>query len=141
MLLKPAARLGARAWPSALRVPPGSVSALSRHARHLRTTCAVFFRPSDARLHGDYEWEDPKSPEDVVPLTIIARDGTRHEVTGKVGDNLLYLCHRFQKTNTDLALEVRCGCTHCGCLAPSGSCSHRSCRPSAHGSPVWLTSR
>eukprot|EP00966_Prymnesium_polylepis_P267553 6181004-Prymnesium_polylepis.1 len=133
LVRRPAARLGARAWPRALRSPSGSVStALSRHARQLRTTPAVCFRPSDARLHGDYEWEDPESPEDVVPLTIIARDGTRHEVAGKVGDNLLYLCHRFQKTNTDLALEVRrAACTlACSRLASPRGASFVQLAPS-----------
>jgi len=59
-------------------------------------------------LHGDYEMEDPASPEDVVRVIFVARDGEQHTIRGKVGDNLLYLAHRWQKDNPALALEGSC---------------------------------
>mmetsp|Transcript_23031 Transcript_23031/g.50404 ORF Transcript_23031/g.50404 Transcript_23031/m.50404 type:complete len:207 (+) Transcript_23031:176-796(+) len=58
--------------------------------------------------HGEYEMQDAKSPDEVVRVVFIARDGSRHEINGKVGDNLLYLAHRYQKENAALALEGSC---------------------------------
>ena len=69
------------------------------------------FRPSPCALHGEFEWQDPKSPEDVVRFVVVTRTGERHEVAGKVGDNLLYLCHRLRHERDDdpgLALEGAC---------------------------------
>ena len=85
---------------------PELPSRAAQCVRQFRPAPTALFRPSLARAHGDYEWEDPKSPEDVVPFTIIARDGSRHEVAGKVGDNLLYLMHRIAKSHKTLTLEV-----------------------------------
>lgn len=59
-------------------------------------------------LHGEFEWEDPASPDEVVRVNIVARDGSQHTINGKIGDNLLYLAHRFQKDNPALALEGSC---------------------------------
>lgn len=47
------------------------------------------------RKSGDYEYEDPKSEEDIVNITYITRDGTAKKVRGKVGDNVMYLAHRL----------------------------------------------
>merc|ERR1712087_878490 len=58
--------------------------------------------------HGDFEWEDPTSPDEVVRVNVVTRDGGQHTMNGKVGDNLLYLTHRFQKANPALALEGSC---------------------------------
>ena len=55
------------------------------------------------RLHGDYEWEDPKSPEDIVNVTYIDRHGINHKIAGKVGDNLMFLAHRH-----DIDIEGAC---------------------------------
>jgi ferredoxin len=52
--------------------------------------------------------QDAEKPEDVVNLTIVARDGSRHERQGKVGDNLLYLFHRWQRTDPAISLEGAC---------------------------------
>ena len=59
-------------------------------------------------LHGDFEWEDPKSPDDVVNIIYIDRNGGRWPIAGKVGDNLLYLTHRWHKQHPELALEGAC---------------------------------
>lgn len=72
------------------------------------------------KLHGDYEWQDPKSPDDMytcirscssfcsisqyflftvylsVNITYVGRDGTKTHVKGKVGDNVMYLAHRYK---------------------------------------------
>ena len=61
-------------------------------------------------FHGDFEWQDPKSPEEVVKFSVVTRDGVRREVAGKVGDNLLYLCHRLRLSGEEpeVALEGAC---------------------------------
>lgn len=90
-----------------IKIPQCSASPRALQSlRYIHPTTASLFRRSPDALHGDYEWEDPKSPDDVVRLSIITRNGNRREVAGKVGDNLLYLFHRLRKTNDDLALEV-----------------------------------
>ena len=53
--------------------------------------------------HGDFEWEPAKRPEDVVNVTYIDRHDIRHEIKGKVGDNLMFLAHRH-----DLDIEGAC---------------------------------
>ncbi|KAK8395053.1 hypothetical protein O3P69_006067 [Scylla paramamosain] len=62
--------------------------------------------------HGKYEWEDPKSEEEIVNITFVDRNGKKIPVRGKVGDNLLYLAHRF---NVDLegACEASLACSTC----------------------------
>uniref|UniRef100_A0A0P4W260 2Fe-2S ferredoxin-type domain-containing protein n=1 Tax=Scylla olivacea TaxID=85551 RepID=A0A0P4W260_SCYOL len=62
--------------------------------------------------HGKYEWEDPKSEEEIVNITFVDRSGKKIPVRGKVGDNLLYLAHRF---NVDLegACEASLACSTC----------------------------
>ncbi|VDI03249.1 Hypothetical predicted protein [Mytilus galloprovincialis] len=53
--------------------------------------------------HGDYEYKDPKSEDEVVNITYIDRNGVKKPVKGKVGDNLMYLAHRY-----DIELEGAC---------------------------------
>lgn len=87
-------------------------------ARHARSQAALSsghagpasrsFRSTPASLHGDYEMQDPASPEDVVRVNFVSRDGSRHQVNGKVGDNLMYLAHRYQDDNPAVALEGAC---------------------------------
>ncbi|KPJ16147.1 Adrenodoxin-like protein, mitochondrial [Papilio machaon] len=45
--------------------------------------------------HGEYEWQDPKSEDEVVNITYVDKDGKKTKVRGKVGDNVLYLAHRY----------------------------------------------
>ncbi|KAH9636347.1 hypothetical protein HF086_002581 [Spodoptera exigua] len=35
--------------------------------------------------HGEYEWQDPKSEDEVVNITYVDKDGNRIKVRGKVG--------------------------------------------------------
>lgn len=65
-------------------------------------------------LHGEYEYEDPKSEEDVVNITYITKDGNRVKVRGKVGDNVLYLAHRYG-VEMEGACEASLACTTCHC--------------------------
>ncbi|KNC82941.1 hypothetical protein SARC_04788 [Sphaeroforma arctica JP610] len=62
--------------------------------------------------HGDFEWEDPKSEDEVVNVSVILRDGTEKVIRGKVGDNLLYLCHRYD-VPMEGACEASLACSTC----------------------------
>ncbi|XP_078353750.1 adrenodoxin-like protein 1, mitochondrial isoform X1 [Oculina patagonica] len=61
---------------------------------------------------GEYEMQDPKSPDEVVNVTYIDRDGNRIKVRGKVGDNLLYLAHRHG-IEMEGACEASLACSTC----------------------------
>ncbi|KXJ76825.1 adrenodoxin-like protein 1, mitochondrial [Aedes albopictus] len=63
-------------------------------------------------LHGEYEWQDPKSEDEVVNITYIDKTGKRMPVRGKVGDNVLYLAHRFG-VEMEGACEASLACTTC----------------------------
>lgn len=62
--------------------------------------------------HGDYEWQDPKSEEEVVNITYIDRNGNKIPVKGKVGDNVLYLAHRYE-IDLEGACEASLACSTC----------------------------
>lgn len=80
--------------------------------RHIKTTCPAF--------HGGKEWEDPKSEDEVVNCTYIDRAGVAHNIRGKVGDNMLYLAHRY-----DIPLEGACeaslACSTCHVVVDDAS--------------------
>uniref|UniRef100_A0A182WI39 2Fe-2S ferredoxin-type domain-containing protein n=1 Tax=Anopheles minimus TaxID=112268 RepID=A0A182WI39_9DIPT len=63
-------------------------------------------------LHGEYEWQDPKSEEEIVNITYIDKDGKETTVRGKVGDNVLYLAHRYG-VEMEGACEASLACTTC----------------------------
>ena len=52
--------------------------------------------------------QEPSSPDEVVRVTFVGRDGSHHLINGKVGDNLMYLAHRYQHDNPAVALEGAC---------------------------------
>ncbi|XP_065070231.1 ferredoxin-2, mitochondrial-like [Rhopilema esculentum] len=64
------------------------------------------------QFHGEYEWQDPKSEDEVVNIVFIDRKNQRQPVRGKIGDNVLYLAHRH---NVDLegACEASLACSTC----------------------------
>ncbi|KAL0859756.1 hypothetical protein ABMA27_010115 [Loxostege sticticalis] len=62
--------------------------------------------------HGEYEWQDPKSEDEVVNITYVDKDGNKTKVRGKVGDNVLYLAHRYGIT-MEGACEASLACTTC----------------------------
>ncbi|XP_016934958.2 adrenodoxin-like protein 1, mitochondrial [Drosophila suzukii] len=93
----------------------------------VRNTCKLiskqiakpaFYTPSNAlhttipRRHGEFEWQDPKSPEEIVNITYVDKDGKRTQVQGKVGDNVLYLAHRHG-IEMEGACEASLACTTC----------------------------
>ncbi|XP_017772597.1 PREDICTED: adrenodoxin-like protein, mitochondrial [Nicrophorus vespilloides] len=62
--------------------------------------------------HGEFEWQDPKSEDEVVNITYITKTGERVAVRGKVGDNVLYLAHRHE-IPMEGACEASLACTTC----------------------------
>lgn len=70
------------------------------------------FSITSSNRHGEYEWQDPKSNDEIVNITYITKDGTRFSINGKIGDNVLYLAHRH---NIDMegACEASLACTTC----------------------------
>ncbi|EGD73126.1 MFDX2 protein [Salpingoeca rosetta] len=81
-----------------------STTTLATQHRHLT---------SSRRLeHGKYEWQDPKSEDEVVNITFIKRDKTEATVRGKVGDNVLYLAHRHG-IELEGACEASLACSTC----------------------------
>ncbi|KAL0108444.1 hypothetical protein PUN28_015176 [Cardiocondyla obscurior] len=67
---------------------------------------------SKVTFHGEYEMQDPKSEEDVVNVTFIDKTGKTIKVKGKVGDNVLYLAHRYE-IDMEGACEASLACTTC----------------------------
>jgi hypothetical protein len=47
------------------------------------------------RHHGEYEFQDPKSEDEVVNVVFINKDRKHIPIRGKIGDNLMYLGHRY----------------------------------------------
>lgn len=62
--------------------------------------------------HGEYEWQEPKSEKEIVNITFIDKDGQRKKIKGKVGDNILYLAHRYE-IPMEGACEASLACTTC----------------------------
>ena len=89
----------------------GVVGRAALHGTLHRPLLAQRARPFGAtppRLHGEFEMQDPSDPADIVRLNIVSRDGSRHQINGKVGDNLMYLAHRYQDENPHIFLEGAC---------------------------------
>ncbi|XP_076749502.1 adrenodoxin-like protein 1, mitochondrial Ferredoxin 1 [Xylocopa sonorina] len=63
-------------------------------------------------FHGEYEMQDPKSEADIVNITFIDKTGKRIPVKGKIGDNVLYLAHRYG-IEMEGACEASLACTTC----------------------------
>uniref|UniRef100_A0A2S2NBH5 Adrenodoxin-like protein n=1 Tax=Schizaphis graminum TaxID=13262 RepID=A0A2S2NBH5_SCHGA len=84
------------------------------------TRCGVpsvrkrFVSTTPSLRHGDYEWQEPKNEADIVRVAFVDRDGKRTEVRGKVGDNVLYLAHRYG-VEMEGACEASLACTTCHC--------------------------
>ncbi|XP_076462665.1 adrenodoxin-like protein 1, mitochondrial [Babylonia areolata] len=61
---------------------------------------------------GGYEWQDPKSDDEIVNITYIDKNGTAIPVKGKVGDNVMYLAHRHS-IEIEGACEASLACCTC----------------------------
>ncbi|XP_012259405.2 adrenodoxin-like protein 1, mitochondrial [Athalia rosae] len=67
---------------------------------------------TERRLHGEFEYQDPTSEDQVVNVIYINKSGERIPVRGKVGDNVLYLAHRYG-IEMEGACEASLACTTC----------------------------
>ncbi|XP_034239790.1 adrenodoxin-like protein 1, mitochondrial [Thrips palmi] len=74
--------------------------------------CIRYLQTSPNSYHGEYEYEDPKSEEEVVHVTYIDKNGNASRIRGKVGDNVLYLAHRHD-IEMEGACEASLACTTC----------------------------
>lgn len=70
------------------------------------------FWSSPCLLIGEYERLDPKSEDEVVNIVFIDKHGNRKPVRGKVGDNVLFLAHRYE-IELEGACEGSLACTTC----------------------------
>ncbi|XP_038066849.1 adrenodoxin-like protein 1, mitochondrial [Patiria miniata] len=77
-----------------------------------------FFHSQSGPLrHGDYEYKDPKSPDEIVNITYVDRSGERIPIQGKVGDNVMYLAHRYD-IEIEGACEASLACCTCHVILP-----------------------
>jgi hypothetical protein len=63
--------------------------------RQLSLTTRRLLQQSARVCSGDFEYEDPKSEDEIVNINYVQRDGTLRKIRGKVGDNVMYLAHRL----------------------------------------------
>uniref|UniRef100_A0A131YTG9 Ferredoxin n=1 Tax=Rhipicephalus appendiculatus TaxID=34631 RepID=A0A131YTG9_RHIAP len=89
---------------------PANVSLL--HRERLRSARRRFCTGNFSQCEVRYEWKDPKSEDEVVNVTYVKKDGSKVAVRGKVGDNLLYLAHRYG-IEMEGACEASLACTTC----------------------------
>uniref|UniRef100_A0A0R3RYP5 2Fe-2S ferredoxin-type domain-containing protein n=1 Tax=Elaeophora elaphi TaxID=1147741 RepID=A0A0R3RYP5_9BILA len=61
---------------------------------------------------GEYEYHDVASESEIVYVNFILRDRTIKKVRGKVGDNVMYLAHRY-RIDIEGACEASCACSTC----------------------------
>jgi len=61
---------------------------------------------------GDFEMKDPQSEDEVVNVIFIDKTGKRMPIRGKVGDNILYLAHRYG-IELEGACEASLACSTC----------------------------
>ncbi|OWF37677.1 adrenodoxin-like protein, mitochondrial [Mizuhopecten yessoensis] len=71
-----------------------------------------FHKTTGPLYHGDYEMQDPKSEDEVVNIVYITRSGERIPIRGKVGDNAMYLAHRYG-IELEGACEASLACSTC----------------------------
>ncbi|XP_076060085.1 adrenodoxin-like protein 1, mitochondrial [Oratosquilla oratoria] len=91
------------------------INNVRRHISTTRLNPVIAHRTlvtTPANFHGDYEWQDPKSEDEVVNITFIDRNGNNIPVRGKIGDNVLYLAHRYD-IDLEGACEASLACSTC----------------------------
>ncbi|XP_066156559.1 adrenodoxin-like protein 1, mitochondrial [Euwallacea fornicatus] len=84
-----------------------NLSHLQNHIKSIR-----YLQTSSVQFHGEYEWQDPKSDDEIVNIIFITKEGDQVPIRGKIGDNLLYLAHRYE-IPMEGACEASLACTTC----------------------------
>ncbi|XP_067129917.1 adrenodoxin-like protein 1, mitochondrial isoform X2 [Centruroides vittatus] len=70
------------------------------------------FQTSSHCFDKRFEWEDPKSEDEIVTVNFILKDGKQVTVNGKIGDNVMYLAQRHG-IEIEGACEASLACTTC----------------------------
>uniref|UniRef100_A0A915HX53 2Fe-2S ferredoxin-type domain-containing protein n=1 Tax=Romanomermis culicivorax TaxID=13658 RepID=A0A915HX53_ROMCU len=78
----------------------------------LRSVVERYMHLTPRISHGEYEWQDPNSEKEVVNVIFTTKEGKTVNVRGKIGDNLLYLAHRYN-IEMEGACEASLACTTC----------------------------
>ena len=86
---------------------PASHSGGFPSLEHYRT-----IHSTTANHHGSHHHHEPIPEEEVVNITYVDRNGTRHPVRARVGDNVLYLAHR-NDIDLEGACEASLACSTC----------------------------
>lgn len=89
-----------------------AAASIAQGTTHFMRIASVNFSKTPTNRHGEYEWQDAKSPDEIVNITYITKDGERIPVKGKIGDNVLYLAHRHS-IDMEGACEASLACTTC----------------------------
>ncbi|CAG0918387.1 unnamed protein product [Notodromas monacha] len=89
-----------------------NVGAVGRFLYRAGTLFRRDIHVSRSLRHGEFEMQDPKSEDEVVNVTFQRKDGSCFKIRGKVGDNLLYLAHRYG-IEMEGACEASKACTTC----------------------------
>lgn len=104
-----------------LRYIPMSVQFIFKHSWcrfqkvHLfKTNFSQTIHTPATLLHGEFEWQDPISENEVVNVIFVNKSGVKKHIRGKVGDNLMYLAHRHD-IEMEGACEASLACTTCHC--------------------------
>lgn len=84
-------------------------------------TSLRYLSTSSSLYHGDYEWQDPKSEDEIVEITYVDKDGNEKKIKGKIGDNVLYLAHRHE-IEMEGACEASLACTTCHVYVDENYC-------------------
>lgn len=79
---------------------------------HFSWVNRAHFSKTSVNRHGEYEWQDAKSDDEIVNVTYITKDAKRIPIKGKIGDNVLYLAHRYE-IEMEGACEASLACTTC----------------------------
>ncbi|XP_060566407.1 adrenodoxin-like protein 1, mitochondrial [Ruditapes philippinarum] len=92
-----------------LQMPVQTYSKMKYFLHQQRRTFRLCTNPL---LHGEYEYQEPKSDDEIVNITYIDRSGEKIAVKGKVGDNVMYLAHRYG-IELEGACEASLACSTC----------------------------
>ncbi|GAU95828.1 hypothetical protein RvY_07375 [Ramazzottius varieornatus] len=101
------------------RTREGWSSRMTGERTSLRQSVAIPSLKSSRSFHGssvaqigEFEHQDPKSEDEVVNIVFVDKKGKRTSIRGKVGDNVLFLAHRYQ-IEMEGACEASLACTTC----------------------------
>nr|CAG4642138.1 EOG090X0GMO [Eurycercus lamellatus] len=83
------------------------ISSIEKLVSHVRS-----FSLGSRTNSGEFEWQDPKSEDEIVNINFINREGKKIPVRGKVGDNVMYLAHRYG-IELEGACEASLACSTC----------------------------